>query len=112
MKTGIFKEYSSKYSYTNQLTSHLISLRSLVAMLGNTYYDVLDEHSDNMVRLQGLKRMMNVFRVPEEAAYTFFERADTEGTGSVPRDQLHDHFQKFWLDNYNPEYDDMYAYKY
>ena len=53
--------------------------KSLVALLGNAYYDVLDEDGDQKVSLPELKRMMNVFRVPEEAAYTFFLHADTVG---------------------------------
>merc|ERR1712038_456098 len=50
---------------------------SVVAILGNAYYDILDEDGDRLVSLPELKRMMNIFRVPEEAAYTFFKMADT-----------------------------------
>jgi len=85
---------------------------SLVALLGNAYYDVLDEDGDNLVSLPELKRMMNVFRVPEEAAYTFFEHADVSGDGMLQREEMHALFHKFWLEKYNPELDGIYAYKY
>ena len=85
---------------------------SLVALLGNAYYDVLDEDKDNLVSLPELKRMMNVFRVPEEAAYTFFEKADVNKDGSLQREEMHALFHKFWLEKYNPELDGIYAYKY
>jgi len=86
--------------------------QSLVALLGNAYYDVLDEDGDNLVSLPELKRMMNVFRVPEEAAYTFFEHADVDGNGQLEREEMHALFHKFWLEKYNPELDGIYAYKY
>lgn len=86
--------------------------QSIVALLGNAYYDVLDEDGDNLVSLPELKRMMNVFRVPEEAAYTFFEHADVDGNGELEREEMHALFHKFWLEKYNPELDGIYAYKY
>jgi len=85
---------------------------SLVDKLGNAYYDVLDEDGDDLVSLPELKRMMNIFRVPEEAAYTFFEKADTNQDGKLQREEMHALFHKFWLEKYNPELDGIYAYKY
>lgn len=85
---------------------------TLVALLGNAYYDVLDEDKDNLVSLPELKRMMNVFRVPEEAAYTFFEKADVNKDGALQREEMHALFHKFWLEKYNPDLDGIYAYKY
>jgi len=86
--------------------------QSLVALLGNAYYDVLDEDGDNLVSLPELKRMMNVFRVPEEAAYTFFEKADIDKSGTLEREEMHALFHRFWLEKYDPELDGIYAYKY
>merc|ERR1711931_346696 len=86
--------------------------QSLVALLGNAYYDVLDEDGDNLVSLPELKRMMNVFRVPEEAAYTFFEKADVDKNGKLEREEMHALFHKFWLEKYDPALDGIYAYKY
>jgi len=85
---------------------------SLVALLSDSYYDVLDTDQDNLVSMPELKRMMNVFRVPEEAAYTFFEHADANKDGKLQRSELHDMFTKFWLEEYDPTYDGIYAYKY
>merc|ERR1719495_2906961 len=85
---------------------------SIVALLGNAYYDVLDEDGDNLVSLPELKRMMNVFRVPEEAAYTFFAHADVDGNGQLEREEMHALFHKFWLEKYDPTLDGIYAYKY
>jgi len=86
--------------------------QSIVALLGNAYYDVLDEDGDNLVSLPELKRMMNVFRVPEEAAYTFFAHADVDGNGQLEREEMHALFHKFWLEKYDPTLDGIYAYKY
>jgi len=86
--------------------------QSIVALLGNAYYDVLDEDGDNLVSLPELKRMMNVFRVPEEAAYTFFKYADVDGNGMLEREEMHALFHKFWLEKYDPKLDGIYAYKY
>jgi len=85
---------------------------SIVALLGNAYYDVLDTDKNNIVSMQELKRMMNIFRVPEEAAYTFHEHADKNKDGLLQRQEMHDLFTKFWLEKYDEDYDGIYAYKY
>ena len=62
-----------------------------------------------------LKKMMNVFRVPEEAAYTFFEKADVDESGTLERKEMHGIFYKFWFDscfNYDTDLDGIFAYKY
>ena len=69
--------------------------QSIVALLGNAYYDVLDEDGDNLVSLPELKRMMNVFRVPEEAAYTFFHYADKVSVSvRIPYRQKNNRYKK------------------
>jgi len=85
---------------------------SVVASLGNSYYDILDEDGDNKVTLPELKRMMNVFRIPEEAAYTFFETADVNKNGTIEREEMHALIHKFWLEKYDPTLDGLYAYKF
>lgn len=85
----------------------------LVNMLGDAYYDILDQDHDGLVSLPELKRMMNIFRVPEEAAYTFFECADTNKNGQLERDEMHSMFTRFWMsDKYDPSLDGIFAYKY
>ena len=62
-----------------------------------------------------LKKMMNVFRVPEEAAYTFFEKADVDESGLLERREMHQLFYSFWFDacfNYDDDLDNIFAYKY
>lgn len=87
--------------------------RRLVAMLGDAYYDVLDTDGDGLVSLPELKRMMNIFRVPEEAAYTFFEKADKNKNGQLDREEMHELFVKFWMsEEYDPDLDGIFAYKY
>lgn len=86
--------------------------QSLVALLGNSYFDVLDKNGDGLVGLDELKTMMRAFQVPQEAAYTFFDKADTNKNGKLEREEMHNLFHKFWLEKYNPEYDGIYAYKY
>lgn len=85
---------------------------TLVARVGNAYYDVLDRDHNSLVSMAELKKMMNVFRVPEEAAYTFFQKADLNGDGKLQRNEMHSLFHKFWLERYNPDLDGIYAYKY
>jgi Ca2+-binding EF-hand superfamily protein len=85
---------------------------TLVALLGNSYFDVLDADGSGTVSLPELKTMMNVFQVPEEAAYTFFQQADTDNSGTLERAEMHALFTKFWLDEYDPKFDGIYAYKY
>ena len=87
--------------------------RKMVNMLGDAYYDVLDTDGDGLVSLPELKRMMNIFRVPEEAAYTFFECADTDKSGTLERAEMHSLFTRFWMsDEYDPSLDGIFAYKY
>ena len=84
-----------------------------VNMLGDAYYDILDTDNDGLVSLPELKRMMNIFRVPEEAAYTFFECADTNKNGTLERGEMHSLFTRFWMsDEYDPSLDGIFAYKY
>lgn len=85
---------------------------TLVARVGNAYYDVLDRDKDSLVSMPELKKMMNVFRVPEEAAYTFFEKADLNKDGKLQRSEMHRLFHMFWLEPYNADLDGIYAYKY
>jgi len=87
--------------------------QKLVNMLGDAYYNVLDQDHDSLVDLPELKRMMNIFRVPEEAAYTFFECADTNKNGQLERSEMHSMFTRFWMsDEYDPSLDGIFAYKY
>jgi Ca2+-binding EF-hand superfamily protein len=84
----------------------------LVARISNAYLDVLDEDGDGTVSLEELKTMMIAFDIPEEAAYTFFEKADTDASGKLDRDEMVDLFNKFWFEEYDPALDGIYAYKY
>ncbi|XP_063695345.1 uncharacterized protein LOC134826779 [Bolinopsis microptera] len=52
------------------------------------YYDVLDDDGDGTVDIAELKTMMKAFDVPQEAAYTFFEKADTDKSGRLERSEL------------------------
>ena len=85
---------------------------SLVALLGNSYFDVLDANNTGTVTLEELKIMMNVFEVPEVAAYSFFYKADVNNDGYLHRQEMHDLFKKFWLEPYDPQFSDIYAGKY
>jgi Ca2+-binding EF-hand superfamily protein len=85
---------------------------SLIALLSDSYYDVLDDNGDGTVSIEELKTMMKAFDVPQEAAYTFFEKADTDGDGALPRSELVNLFKKFWMSEYDPAWDGIYAYKY
>ena len=85
---------------------------SLVALLGNAYFDILDEDGDGTVSLEELRTMMKVFHVPVEAADTFFVKADVNGDGKLQREEMHSLFSKFWLEEYDSQCDGIYAYKY
>jgi len=87
--------------------------KRMVNMLGDAYYDVLDTDKDGLVSLPELKRMFNIFRVPEEAAYTFFEHADTNKNGTLERAEMHRLFIRFWMtDVEDAAIDGIFAYKY
>lgn len=83
-----------------------------MVFLANTYFDVIDEDDNGILSLQELKNMMNVFRVPEEAAYTFFEYADTDRNGELDKEEMHKLFYRFWFEEYDSEVDAIFAYKY
>ena len=85
---------------------------SLVALLGNAYYDVLDVDNNGMVSMEELRTMMNVFHVPEDSAFAFFKHADADGNGMLHRDEMHEMFIKFWLSPYDAKYDGIYGYQY
>ena len=59
-----------------------------------------------------LRQMMNVFHVPEDAAFAFFKHADVDNNGVLHRDEMHDMFIKFWMSKYNAKYDGIYGYQY
>jgi len=82
------------------------------ATLSDAYLDVLDIDGDGLVCLRELKQMMRAFEVPQEAAYTFFAHADVDQSGTLERHEMHALFRKFWLEEYNPELDMIYAGKY
>jgi len=81
--------------------------------MAESYFDVIDEDDDGTVDMQELKDMMNIFRVPEEAAYPFFEFADTDRNGVLEVDEMHELFYRFWFTDYmNEELDGVFGYKY
>ena len=85
---------------------------SLIGLLSDAYYDVLDDDGDGTVDVDELKTMMKAFDVPQEAAYTFFKKADTDNSGKLERSELVHLFRKFWMESYDPQWDGVYAYKY
>jgi len=85
---------------------------TLVAVLGNAYFDVLDKDGDGTVGLEELTTIMRAFQVPQEAAYTFFDAADVYNTGRLERQEMYNLNHKFWLEKYDPQYDGIYAYRY
>jgi len=85
---------------------------TLIAVLGNAYFDVLDKEGDGTVGLEELKTIMRAFQVPQEAAYTFFDAADVDKSGSLERQEMYNLNHKFWLEKYDPQYDAIFAYRY
>jgi len=85
---------------------------TLVSVLGNAYFDVLDKDGDGTVGLEELKIIMRAFQVPQEAAYTFFDAADVGKSGRVEREEMYSLVHKFWLEKYDPHYDAVFAYRY
>ena len=81
---------------------------SLIAILSDAYYDVLDDKGDGTVSIDELKTMMKAFDVPQEAAYTFFEKMDIDKSGVLERKQLENLFRKFWMETYDAQWDGIY----
>jgi len=85
----------------------------LMNAMCDAYFSVLDTDGDGIISLPELKRMMNIFQVPEEAAYAFFEIADTNKCGTLEREELYKLFVRFWYEcEYDSSIDGLYAYKY
>jgi len=80
--------------------------------LAKSYFDVIDEDDNGVLNMQELRNMMNVFRVPEESAYTFFERADADKNGLLEMEEMHKLFWAFWFEEYDETMDNIFAYKY
>lgn len=83
-----------------------------MVVLANNYFDVIDADDDGRLSMPELKNMMNVFKVPEEAAYTFFEAADVGKDGELDKEEMHKLFYKFWFGKYDHHLDGIFAYKY
>jgi len=83
-----------------------------MVFMANAYFDVIDEDQNGVLNMKELKNMMNVFRVPEEAAYTFFEEADVDQDGELDREEMHQLFYRFWFGDYDSNLDNIFAYKY
>ena len=43
--------------------------------------------------------MMKAFDAPQEAAYTFFEKADMDKSGKLERNEVIRLFKKFWMES-------------
>ena len=92
----------------------------MAAMCLGKYLDVVDEDGHNIVSIQELKRMFNVFRIPEEASYTFMYHVDTEegkkegkpAEGKPAREAVLKMFNRFWGGQYDEKLDGLFAYKY
>ena len=72
---------------------------SLIALLSNSYYDVLDD--DGTVHVGELTTLMKAFDMPKEALFTFFEKADSERSEKLERGELVNLFRKFWMEPYD-----------
>jgi len=84
-----------------------------VDMLGDACLNLLDTDKNGTVGFSEVKRMMRIFKVPEDAAYTFFECADVNKTGKLERKDMHDMFIRFWMsDGHDASIDGLYAYKF
>ena len=72
---------------------------SLIGLLSDAYYDVLDDDGDGTVDVDQLKTMMKAFDAPQEAAYTFFEKVDMNKSGKLERNEVIHLFKKFWMES-------------
>ena len=71
-----------------------------------------DENDDGLLDMEELKNMMMVFRVPEEAAYPFFEKADVDRSGTLEHEEMRQLFWAFWFGEYDEDLDGIFAFKY
>jgi len=76
----------------------------------NDYLDIVDEDGDSFLSLQEMKRMFNVFRIPEETAYTVMLQVDTKRIGKVERKDFYDLFNKFWFHDYDEKLDGLFGF--
>jgi len=83
---------------------------SLIALVGNAYFDVFDKDGSFILGIQDMKTMMKAFQVPEEVAYTIFEAAGVDENEYLEREEIHSLSQKLWLEPYNSKYDPIYTY--
>jgi len=70
-------------------------VRGDIAILGNTYFDVLDKDGDGTGGLDELKTIMRDFQAPQKAAYTFFDATDVDKNGRQECEEMHNLFHKF-----------------
>jgi Ca2+-binding EF-hand superfamily protein len=76
---------------------------SLIALLSDAYFDVLDANDDGKISIEELQAMMKAFDVPQEAAFTFsfFQTADADKSGDLDRKELVTVFKKFWMSEFD-----------
>jgi len=70
--------------------------QSLIALLGDTCFDLLDEEGDGTVGFDELKIIMRSFQIPQDGANFFFNAANVGKSERLEREEIYDSFHIFW----------------
>jgi len=85
--------------------------QSLIALIGDACFDLVDEEYDGTVGIEELKFIMRSLQIPEEASYIFFDVANVDKSERLEREEIYDSFHNLWLEPYDPKYDYLYENK-
>lgn len=82
--------------------------QSLICLLGDACFDLLDEEFDGTVGIEELKIIMRSLQIPQEGSYIFFNAANVDESERLEREEIYDSFHNLWLEPYDPKYDYLY----
>jgi len=85
--------------------------QSLVDLLGDACFDLVDEEYDGTVGIEELKLIMKSLQIPQEASYIFFTVGNVDKSERLEREEIYDSFHNLWLEPYDPKYDYLYGNK-
>jgi len=82
--------------------------QSLIALFGDTCFDLLDEEGDGTVGFEDLRIISKSLQMSRKSEDIFFSMANVDVSDRIEREEIYHSLHTLWLEPYDPKYDYLY----